>query len=110
MAFLLTAALATAICWKIPLNALLSWLIAVTPITLLTYGYDKVVSGSGRTRVPESVLLALTFAGGTAGALIAMALFRHKTVKMGFRAKFWLIVVIQALLIFAYFMWVEPRL
>lgn len=38
-----------------------SWLAAVTVITFLTYGYDKLIAGTSATRVPEKVLLTLAF-------------------------------------------------
>ena len=90
-----------------PLNVLQSWLIAITLVTFLAYGYDKVIAGSKWTRVPEKVLLALTFAGGTIGALVGMQLFHHKTAKTGFRLKFWLISIAQIVLVVAYYVWIR---
>ncbi len=95
-----------AIAWHwFSLDVLLAWLASVNLVTFLTFGYDKVIAGSGRLRVPEKVLLALTLVGGTAGAMIAMPLFRHKTVKRTFRYKFWGVVALQVLLATAYFLW-----
>jgi uncharacterized membrane protein YsdA (DUF1294 family) len=94
-----------AILWWIgrPLDVLLSWLIAITLVTFLAYGYDKAIAGSRMTRVPEKVLLALTLAGGTLGAYVAMALFRHKTVKSSFRLQFWLVALVQLALVVVYY-------
>lgn len=73
-----------------------SWIFAMTIITFLTYWYDKIRAISGhRPRVPERVLLALTLAGGTIGALVGMVLVNHKTSKRSFQIKFWMIVAIQ---------------
>lgn len=69
-----------------------SWLLAITGITFLTYGRDKVIAGTGATRVPERVLLILAFAGGTVGALLGMRLFHQKTSKESFLERFWLVV------------------
>ena len=66
------------------------------------------VAGTGRTRVPESILLALTFAGGTVSALLGRWLFHHKTVKGSFRLKFWLVVALQIALLAAYYFWLRP--
>lgn len=88
---------------------LLSWLIAITVVTFLTYGYDKMVSSREATRVPESVLLLLAFVGGTAGAITGMHLFHHKTVKSSFRWKFWLLFALQVLLVSGYYIWLKPR-
>jgi uncharacterized membrane protein YsdA (DUF1294 family) len=48
------------------------------------------------------VLLALTAAGGTVGAVAGMQLFNHKTVKATFRHRFWLVVVVQVAVLAAY--------
>ncbi len=86
-------------------DALWSWIIAITVITFLAFGYDKAISGTGATRVPEVVLLALTFFGGTLGALVGRPVFRHKTTKVSFRLKFWFVVGIQIALAAGYFLW-----
>ncbi|NOZ06329.1 MAG: DUF1294 domain-containing protein [Chloroflexi bacterium] len=86
-------------------DALWSWIFAITVITFLAFGYDKAISGTGATRVPEAVLLALTFFGGTVGALVGRPVFHHKTKKVGFRVKFWFVVVIQIALAASYFLW-----
>ena len=84
-----------------PLDGVQSWLIAISAVTFLTYGYDKVVAGSGRTRVPEKVMLAQVLVGGTLGGIAAMAFFRHKTSKERFQFKFWLAVLVQMAVITA---------
>ena len=102
--FGLAVVLAAGIWWYgHPLDGLQSWLIAITLVTLLTYGYDKAVAGSGWTRVPEKVLLVLAISGGTIGALAGMRLFRHKTAKESFRLRFLLVIVLQVALIAAYY-------
>lgn len=60
---------------------LAAWLLGISVVTFLTYGYDKVVAGAGPTRVPEIILLGLALIGGTFGALLGMLVFRHKTGK-----------------------------
>ena len=90
-----------------PLDLLLSWLIAVTAVAFLTYGYDKITAIRGWMRVPEAVLLGLSFAGGTLGAFAGMNLFRHKTVKRSFRVKFWLLVALQIALVTGYYFYPE---
>lgn len=49
------------------------------------YGWDKFCAKQGWRRVPEKILLLLALVGGSAGAMAAMALFRHKTRHLKFR-------------------------
>ena len=87
----------------------LVWLACSTVVTLAAFGYDKAIAGSNRTRVPEIVLLALTFFGGTLGALAGRALFRHKTRKTSFVRSFWAVIAIQILLLVAVFAVLRPE-
>ncbi len=77
---------------------LLAWLVAINLVAFLTYGYDKMIAGTGRMRVPEAVLLGLAAVGGAAGALLGMLLFQHKTSKVSFLASYWGIVAAQVAL------------
>ena len=86
-----------------------SWLLAVTGITFLTYGYDKLIAGSEATRVPERALLTLAFAGGTAGALLGMRLFHHKTSKESFLERFWLVVAVQVVVVASWYIFLRPH-
>jgi uncharacterized membrane protein YsdA (DUF1294 family) len=89
-------------------DPLFSWLLAISLVTFLTYGYDKSIAGSGKTRVPENILLALAFLGGTIGAILGMVIFRHKTAKRSFQLKFGLVILLQVIIIFAYYLWLKP--
>jgi len=84
-----------------------SWLLAVTGITFLTYGYDKLIAGTGTTRVPERVLLTLAFAGGTVGAIAGMRLFHHKTSKESFLERFWLVVAVQIVVVAGWYLFLR---
>lgn len=79
-----------------PLGA---WLVAINVLTFGAYGYDKRIAGSEMVRVPEAVLLGLALVGGSPGALLGMQLFKHKTRKGSFRAGYWAIVAVQAVLV-----------
>ena len=52
---------------------------AISLITLILYGIDKLKAKLGAWRIPEKVLLGFSFFGGGLGGVIAMLLFRHKT-------------------------------
>jgi uncharacterized membrane protein YsdA (DUF1294 family) len=101
MSLLLAAA---SVLW-LRLDPLLAWLLAFNLVTFLTYGYDKGIAGSNRTRVPERVLLLLALAGGSPAAILGMRLFHHKTAKSSFQHKFWLVLLVQAALLIIYFLW-----
>lgn len=65
-------------------KVLIIYLIAVNAITFLTYGADKLKAVKNLWRIPEAVLLSLAFIGGSLGALLGMAAFRHKIRKPKF--------------------------
>jgi uncharacterized membrane protein YsdA (DUF1294 family) len=77
------------------------WLVSVNAVAFGYYGYDKARAKAARTRVPEVVLHGIALAGGTLGAYAGMRVFRHKTIKGSFRVVFWLIAVLQVLLVIA---------
>ena len=58
-----------------------TWVIAVSVVTFAFYGLDKGLSKArqAKVRVPELVLNLLAVAGGTPGAWLGRAAFRHKT-------------------------------
>ena len=85
------------------LDILLSWLIAINLITFLTYGVDKMQARRDGWRISERNLLILAIIGGSIGALIGMQVFGHKTRKSSFRGRYWLVVLVQIILIVLYF-------
>jgi uncharacterized membrane protein YsdA (DUF1294 family) len=76
-----------------------SWIIGVSIASFFTYGYDKSIAGRGVTRIPEVVLHLLTAVGGTIGSFAAMRIIHHKTQKTSFQLVFWVIVIIQVVVI-----------
>ena len=60
------------------------YLIAVNLLTFLLFGIDKRKAIKKKNRIPEFRLFFFSFIGGSAGGLLAMALFRHKTRKKSF--------------------------
>lgn len=82
-------------------SSIWAYVFAINITSILVYGYDKMIAGTLRTRVPELILHGLTLFGGTFGSLFSQIFFRHKTRKDSFQNVFWSIVVIQAVLFFA---------
>ncbi|WP_284777565.1 DUF1294 domain-containing protein [Agrobacterium sp. lyk4-40-TYG-31] len=68
------------------LGLLLGTYIAFNLFVFLVFWWDKEAARNGEWRVRESTLLWLAFLGGTAGAILAQRLLRHKTRKEPFRS------------------------
>ncbi|KAF2132690.1 DUF1294-domain-containing protein [Dothidotthia symphoricarpi CBS 119687] len=66
---------------------------AVSSVTFVLYGYDKMQARSMEWRVAEVKLHFLAMVGGWPGALAGMHYFQHKTRKVGFQVGFWGIVM-----------------
>jgi uncharacterized membrane protein YsdA (DUF1294 family) len=88
----------------------LIWLALINIIALAAMGYDKSLARGGHAtlghstngrrrtharRVPERNLMLLALAGGSAGALLGLYLFRHKTRHRLFSVGLPLILVLQ---------------
>ena len=83
---------------------LVAYLIVINIISLIAFALDKIYAvGHSNRRIRISVLLLLSFIGGSIGALLAMYVFRHKTRKDYFVIGVPLTMIMQVFLIF-YFM------
>jgi len=58
--------------------------IAISLISFIIVGIDKLKSKKGDWRVREATLIILAFLGGAIGVLIGMVFFNHKTKKQKF--------------------------
>lgn len=83
-----------------PIKPILSYIIAINLSTFLLYGYDKLIAGGEKLRIPEWNLHALAIVGGSPAGLASQKFFRHKTLKGSFQLVYWTIVVIQVGLIY----------
>ena len=97
---------ASALLWWLGLPILYAYLIGISIVTVLLYGYDKRQAIVGGGRVPEVILHSAALVGGTAGALLAQGLFRHKTRKFKFRVVLVGIIVLQGAIAFGYWYFV----
>ncbi len=60
------------------------YLIAINVIAFIICGYDKLMAIKHKFRIPEDMLLFLSFIGGSLGFILGMFIFRHKTKKLKF--------------------------
>ncbi|MGO4905322.1 DUF1294 domain-containing protein [Flavobacterium sp. W20_MBD1_R3] len=65
-------------------------------------GVDKKFAVEQKWRISERLLLLASVIGGTIGSGLAMLFFRHKTSKMSFLWKFFLIVFLQVFVVYFY--------
>ena len=69
--------------------------LAFNLLVFLIYWWDKEAARKGEWRISESTLLWLAFLGGSAGAVLAQRMLRHKTRKEPFRSILLAIVIVQ---------------
>jgi len=82
------------------IHLLLAYLLSINLTTFLLYGYDKLIAGGDKLRVPELNLQTLALLGGSPFALLAQKFFRHKTIKGSFQLLYWAIVLLQIALLY----------
>jgi len=100
LAAVFMAGLIAAALWKFTnIAPLWIYLLTITFVTFLFYGYDKYQAVHQKNRIPEAVLHILAIAGGSIGALAGQLIFRHKTKKFAFQILFIIIAAAQAGLI-----------
>lgn len=81
-----------------PWEWLLCWLIAANLIAFFLFGLDKWKAKRKARRIRERTLFLWAFLGGSAGAILGMRVFHHKTRKPRFRVGLPLILLAQILL------------
>ena len=86
-----------------PWGLLAIWLIAINLVTFFVFGFDKFKAKYKETherarRVPERTLFLLAALGGSAGALLGMRVFHHKTLHKTFRFGIPAILALQIIL------------
>ena len=79
-------------------NILVVYLIIINIVAFGMYGIDKQKAIKKQWRIPEAQLLAVAAIGGSAGALLGMQFFHHKTRKWKFRLGVPRILAVQLIL------------
>lgn len=93
-AIFVSAVWALAFFGRIPFGVLLVYLV-VSALAFLVYAIDKSAARRGRWRTKENTMHLLGVVGGWPGALVAQALFRHKSSKRSFQSVFWFTVLLN---------------
>ena len=60
------------------------YLITINIISFILYGLDKYKAIHNKWRIPEMVLISISFLGGGVGSILGIIIFRHKTKKLKF--------------------------
>lgn len=71
-------------------------------LAFIITAYDKQLAIKNKKRISEKTLLTFVAVGGTIGSGLAMLFFRHKTSKISFLWKFFLIIAIQVIAVYFY--------
>lgn len=71
------------------------WLLSMNSLAVIAFYHDKRMAQQRGWRVSEQTLLGIALLGGSAGALVARAAFRHKTRKQPFSVQLQAIVVLH---------------
>ena len=81
---------------------LLYLFLLINLISFIAFAWDKQKAKNNQRRISESTLFLLSAIGGSAGSILSMLIFRHKTAKTSFKLTMAAIVLVQILLIFYY--------
>lgn len=77
------------------------YIIIINSIAFVVFGIDKQKAVKNKWRISENTLIGLALIGGSAGALIGMRCFHHKTRKKKFSVGIPLILILQIGICFA---------
>lgn len=81
------------------IKIIIVYLIIINLLSFLLYGIDKWKAKADKWRVSEKTLLLTALIGGSAGALIGMQVFRHKTQHWKFRILVPVFLILHAALL-----------
>ncbi len=75
------------------------YFLVINFFAFVLYGIDKRKAKYGQWRISEKTLIGVAVIGGSAGAILGMCLFHHKTRHWYFRYGLPLIFVIQSVIV-----------
>lgn len=82
------------------MDVLVWYLLAMNLAGAWLMHFDKRHAREGLRRVPERMLFAVALLGGSAGTILGMLLFRHKTRKRSFQIGLPAILILQILILY----------
>lgn len=82
------------------LGVLLFYFLLLNTISYFLFFWDKRMARRGRNRIPERNLFLTALLGGSLGGLLAMYMFRHKTLHLKFKLGMPFILILQVSLLF----------
>ena len=80
-------------------DIILIYLILINIVAFAMYGIDKQKAKRNKWRIPEATLLGVALIGGSAGALLGMQMFRHKTKHWKFKILVPAVLIVQIVLL-----------
>lgn len=80
-------------------DIILIYLILINIVAFAMYGIDKQKAKRNKWRIPEATLLGVALIGGSAGALLGMQMFRHKTKHWKFKILVPAFLIVQIVLL-----------
>lgn len=95
-----------------PWGLLACWLLIINAVTFAVFGVDKWKAKrkekkAAVRRVPEKTLLILAALGGSAGALLGMKAWHHKTLHKAFKFGVPLILALQVIIPFGLWLYIH---
>ena len=81
-------------------DVIIAALAVINTVALCLCAYDKSAAMSKKSRIPEKTLLSFAIAFGSAGMLVGMYLFRHKTRKPAFFITVPVMLVLHAIVLY----------